>query len=123
MQLKKNDFENYWANGFDGWEKRLRAYAVAYSTMLPWEQWPTLAELARKYKVKQDDILEFVENDSELDLIVGARVNGGVGSYEQGDYRVEYYGDLNREKVDLIFDSNPYNLSTEHRGHYDMYFQ
>lgn len=57
-----------------------------------WLQWPTVRDLAIKYKCRQDEIVDIVESNDNLDLIVGMRAGGGIASFDsKGDYRVEWY--------------------------------
>lgn len=73
--------------------ERLRAH-VASCMDQPWMDWPTVRDLARRYRVTQDDIMDMVETDGDLDMAVGMRTYNGVGSFDRpGDYRVEYIGE------------------------------
>ena len=57
-----------------------------------WWKWPTIRELAIKFRRKQDDIIDIVEAHDNLDLIVGMSNYNGYGEFElKGDYRVEWY--------------------------------
>lgn len=73
-------------------QDRLVEYAKGYSDK-PWQDWPTVAELARRYKVKQSDIVDIAEGHDNLDLIVGMRTGSGHGAFATiGEYRVEWFG-------------------------------
>lgn len=57
-----------------------------------WLDWPTVRELAMRYRCKQDDIIDMVDDHENLDLIVGMRTGSGYGEFDtKGDYRVEWY--------------------------------
>lgn len=59
----------------------------------PWMDWPTVRELAKRYRCRQDVIIDMVDQHESLDLIVGMRAGNGHGEFEcKGDYRVEWYG-------------------------------
>lgn len=62
-----------------------------YSNMLP-----TIRDLARRYKVRQDDIIDMVEDCETLDLIVGHQIPGtGYSTFDtNGDFKVEYVGEI-----------------------------
>ena len=47
----------------------------------PWVEWPSVRELAKRYRVKQDDIIDMVESSENLDLIVGGRTGDGFWEY------------------------------------------
>ena len=74
---------------------RLTAY-VAGQMEPPrhWLEWPKVRDLARRYRIRQADVLAMIEDSEELDLLVAFRSGGGVGELDdKGDYRVEYYGE------------------------------
>lgn len=61
-----------------------------------WTNFPTVRYFARRYKLKQNDIIDMVESSEVLDLVVGFQIGGGegYGSFDrEGDYRVEYIGE------------------------------
>ena len=53
-------------------------------------EYPTVRELARKYKLKNDEIITLVEDNDDLGYNIGIRVGSGhyVEKYK-GDYTVE----------------------------------
>lgn len=75
---------------------RLTAYVA--EQMLPeqhWLEWPKVRDLAKRFRIRQAEVLSMIEDSPELDLLVAFRSGGGVGELEdKGDYRVEYYGEL-----------------------------
>ena len=57
-----------------------------------WLDWPTIRELAVRYRIKQNTVIDIVESHENLDLIVGMKTYNGYGEFEnKGDYRVEWY--------------------------------
>ena len=60
----------------------------------PWQDWPTVRDMAIKYHCKQDDIIEAVESSDFMDLIVGMKNYNGHGEFEnKADYRIEWFDD------------------------------
>jgi len=57
-----------------------------------WLAWPTVAELARRYRVRQSLIIDLVESHENLELIVAMQAGSGYAEFNRpGEYRVEYY--------------------------------
>lgn len=75
-------------------EEKLRDYARSYSTTLPHSEWPTVRELARRYRCTQQQVLGAAEQDG-MDVIVGVQIPGCGYAAEKdiGDYKVEWYED------------------------------
>jgi len=58
-----------------------------------WMEWPSVRDLAKRYRLGQDIIIGMIEEIDEIDLIVGFRNDSGYGSFDiKGDYRAEWYG-------------------------------
>jgi hypothetical protein len=74
--------------------ERLRAYAKGYSETKHHSEWPTVRELARRYRCTQQEVIDAAEQDG-MDVIVGVQVPGvGYAAEERiGDYRIEWYED------------------------------
>lgn len=72
---------------------KLVAFAKEYSTTRPNSDWPRVRDLARRFKVRQSDILSACEDEECLDLVVGVQIPGsGYASEDkEGDYRIEWY--------------------------------
>lgn len=55
---------------------------------------PTVREMARRYRVKQRDIVEMLECHDSVCMNVGIGIGGGVYEHESiGDYNFEWMGD------------------------------
>lgn len=59
---------------------------------VPWMEWPTVRDMAKKFKCTQTMIIDIVESSDNLDLIVGMKTYDGFGEFDRkGDYRIEWY--------------------------------
>lgn len=74
--------------------------AVGFIKMRTWPQYvsgdaPTVRELARRYRVPQQDVVDALECDERVSMNVGIQVGGlggGVAEHESiGDYSFEWW--------------------------------
>jgi hypothetical protein len=55
----------------------------------------TIRELARKFRIRQSDVLDMIEDSPDLGYNVGVRINNGIAEYKNiGDYTVDNQNDL-----------------------------
>jgi hypothetical protein len=75
---------------YEAIKAKLEAYAKEFEDLVFWD-WPTIRQAARKFRVKQDLILDMVDDSECLDLVAGFRSGAGYGTLAKADQRIEYY--------------------------------
>lgn len=59
-----------------------------------WTQWPKIKDLSKKFRCRQQEVIDFAEDIDDMDLIVGFRTEIGHGEFDSiGECRLEFYGD------------------------------
>jgi hypothetical protein len=84
-------------------EEKVRKLAAEYADK-PWTEWPTVREIAKRFKTTQNSIISIAEDSEELDLIVGMRCGNGMGEFDnKGDYKIEHlYADPLTVKAEVF---------------------
>ena len=71
---------------------RVRTYVMKRMEENPFEL-PTVRQVARRFKMRQEEVLTLIEDTEGLGVNIGVRVSGGGCWVEEkiGDYTVEAY--------------------------------
>lgn len=73
--------------------QRLEAMAKAWSGNHH-DEWPEMRDIARKLRMRHEDVMDMVEDSPNLILIVGEQTFGGIWTHQRtGDYKIEWIGD------------------------------
>ncbi len=79
----------------DRWKEELRRLTVIRVVMFQHvlhTDWPELRSIARKLKMTQKAVRNYVEESDSLDMIVGYRVGSGLGELKGGSQKIEFTG-------------------------------